>query len=397
VGAWSRPPPRSGATALWQLDLLRGVAVLAVFLQHLGDRFAPFIEASLERALPPSAAPLALTAFHHAWWGVDLFFVLSGFTLALGYLRGFERGAAVPARVFWRRRATRILPAFWVALAVTLAAHRELLCDPRLPRALAAHALLLQGYDAPGAIVLIGAAWSLTTECHFYLVLPAIARPLLDPARPLARRLGFGILLCLGAWLLRDFLHRLVLEPGARTFGIELTQRRLAPCRVDQFVLGALAAGAHRALLRSERARAARRLAPVAALASAAALLASFRPEGALFLEPGGSWPYALMSLSTAALVLAISLWDLPSLLARALAPVHAIGVVSYGVFLYHQLALGVVGARFPPAMGDPDAARLAWTAAAGLALSALAGLASYRWIELPLLRRGEAPRAEAP
>src|SRR6185437_16863872 len=98
-------------------------AILAVFVQHLADRFLPFLEARIASALSAATAPWALTILHHAWWGVDLFFVLSGFSLAQGYVSAFAAGrAGPPARVFLARRAARILPAFFVAIAVMVAA-----------------------------------------------------------------------------------------------------------------------------------------------------------------------------------------------------------------------------------------------------------------------------------
>ncbi len=106
-GLLDRPAPSSGRV-LPQLDALRGVAILAVFVQHLGDRYMRFLDARAEAALPAAIAPWVLTVLHHAWWGVDLFFVLSGFSLAQGYLRAFQLGRAEPARRFLVRRAARI-------------------------------------------------------------------------------------------------------------------------------------------------------------------------------------------------------------------------------------------------------------------------------------------------
>src|SRR5262249_50910545 len=149
----------------------------AVFTQHLDDRFLPVVERAIASALPPTLAPWALTIVHHAWWGVDLFFVVSGFSLALGFLRSAraDRQALAPSRwtrakAFFRRRAARILPAYAVALTVTLAVHFRMLLEPSFPAALAVHALLLQGYLTPGGLVLLNPTWSLTTESHFYLL-----------------------------------------------------------------------------------------------------------------------------------------------------------------------------------------------------------------------------------
>jgi peptidoglycan/LPS O-acetylase OafA/YrhL len=382
-GLLGRPAPTSGRV-LPQLDALRGVAILAVFVQHLGDRYLPLVGGRATAALGPSLAPWALTVLHHAWWGVDLFFVLSGFSLAQGYLRAFEHGRAEPARRFLARRAARILPGYLCAVAVVLAIHPALFGRDGIALALASHLALLQGYVTPGGIVLIGATWSLTTETHFYLLMPLLARPLLarDAQRPWRRAL-FAALVCVIVWATRDALHRLVLEPGVRTALLELTQRRLAVSRLDQFVLGAAAAAAHAELLRAPYAARAARVAPVAVALSVALLVVAFRLEGALQLEPGGSWPYALMSLSTAGMVLAACLCEGRALALVAPSPLRAVGVVSYGVFLYHQLAIGIVGAR----LTGEGWGTLALHGALALGLAIALGLASWLVVERPALR----------
>lgn len=381
----ARPAPSGGGRVLPQLDALRGVAILAVFVQHLGDRFFPFLEARAASALPAATAPWALTILHHAWWGVDLFFVLSGFSLAQGYVSAFAAGRAGPApRVFLARRAARILPAFLAAIAVMIALRPRVVLQPGFPAALGAHLALLQGYVTPGGIVLIGAAWSLTTEAHFYLLLPLLARPLLDPARPARRWLTAGAL-CAFAWGSRALLHAWILEPGVHSALLEASQRRWISSRLDQFVLGALAAALHAAIRTSPRAAEAARRAPLGLALSVAALVVAFRLEGALYLDPHGSWPYALLSLATAALALSASLVEGRALAWIAPAPLCALGVVSYGVFLYHQLALGLVGHALGPEQSTWSA--LGKNAALGLALSVAMGFASWTLIERPALR----------
>ncbi|MFT3769705.1 MAG: acyltransferase [Minicystis sp.] len=366
-----------------QLDALRGVAILAVFVQHLGDRFMPFVDGEVDRALPRALVPWVLTVLHHAHWGVDLFFVLSGFSLAQGYVRAFDAGRPAPsARGFLLRRAARILPGFYAAVAVTLCFHRFTFAMPGFWKAIAAHSLVLQGYVAPGGIVIIGAAWSLTTEAHFYLLLPLLARPLLDRARPI-RRFAIGAAIVLAAWASRALLHALVLEPGVRTALLEDTQRRWITSRLDQFVLGALAAVVHAEITRRGLAARASRFAPPAIALALALLVIGFRLEGELLLVPGGSWPYAIVSLATAVLVLAVTLAEGAALRVLAPAPLCAVGVVSYGVFLYHQLALGLVG----HVLRAPGWASLAANAIGSLALALAAGAASWVIVERPALR----------
>jgi len=371
-----RPAP-AGGRILPQLDALRGIAILAVFVQHLGDRFGSLWEGGA-RALGP-AAPWVLTALHHAWWGVDLFFVLSGFSLSLGFLSAFDAGGPPPdARTFLIRRAARILPGFFAALAVVIALRPEVARAPGFAAALTAHAALLQGYLSPGGIVLIGAAWSLTTEAHFYILLLLIARPLL------ARRaylLGLGMVAL--SWAARAALHVAFVEPGVGGGLFELTQRRLIVSRLDQFVLGMLVACAYVDLQRAGLGARAARVAPVALGAAGAALVVAFRLEGEVFLQHDGFWAYPLMSLATAALVLAACLAGERTTRWIAPAPLRLLGVVSYGIFLLHQLLLGLAGALVP---GEPTWWRLGFTAALGLAASALAGAASWVLVEQPFM-----------
>lgn len=379
----ARPTP-SGGRVLPQLDALRAVAILAVFVQHFGDRFMPFVDAEAERALPPALAPWILTVLHHAHWGVDLFFVLSGFSLAQGFVRAFDRGGAAPSTKAWlRRRAARILPGFYLALAITLAFHRATFAMPGFAASVLTHLLVLQGYVTPGGIVIIGAAWSLTTEVHFYLLLPVLARALFDRRRGLGRGLAVGLAIAAFAWVSRGVLHALVLEPGVRTDMLEATQRRWITSRLDEFVLGAVAATLHAEIARRGASERAARLAPMGLAMSIAALVIGFRLEGALYLEPGGSWPYAIVAAATAGMVLSATLSG--ARFTALLAPrwLCAIGVWSYGIFLYHQLAQGLVGSL----LRAPGWASLAANAAGGLLLAIAAGAASWVLVERPAMR----------
>lgn len=87
-------------------DFLRAAACLMVLFHHLAFRMdmgnvpAPFV---------PVMQFLDMGSF-----GVAVFFVLSGFLLAL------DRGEPMPSlRTFTLRRAARILPGFWLALILS--------------------------------------------------------------------------------------------------------------------------------------------------------------------------------------------------------------------------------------------------------------------------------------
>src|SRR6187431_2685888 len=118
----ARPAPRAAADRIPDIDWLRGVAALGVFVFHVTG-----VAGFPKRTLPPFSiagrtfgnilSPLSLGAS-----GVSLFFVLSGLCLALQQLRaGRVRLPAGETGRYFRSRASRIVPAYWVAVLVSAA------------------------------------------------------------------------------------------------------------------------------------------------------------------------------------------------------------------------------------------------------------------------------------
>ena len=362
-------PGKRAAMTLPQLDALRGIAILAVFTQHLGDRFLPLVRSAIETHVAAPIVPWILTILHHAWWGVDLFFVLSGFSLSLSWLR--SGGSAT--RTFFLRRAARILPGYYVALAVTLIFHRAIILQKDFVPALLMHLVVQQGYFPIGGIVFIGATWSLTTELSYYLLFPWLERLVASPKRHNVALAGALVLL---TFFVRAILHDACLDSGLFAGMLEATQRRWIVSRLDQFLLGALAARAFVALEHSPRAA---RFAPLALLLSVPALIVAFRLEGAYYYEKGGSFPYALLSLVTSSIVLSACLCRGHWVSIIAPRPLAFVGIVSYGVFLYHQLALGLCDFE---GSSPPTWTNLLRTATLALLLSLAVGYASWVLVE---------------
>ncbi|MDP3711752.1 MAG: acyltransferase [Mycobacteriales bacterium] len=175
------------------IDALRAGAALSVLAIHSG---------LFTHGRPTTGVPGG-DAVRYALWahldvGVDVFFALSGYLVAGPFLRRLLDGRPLPdLRRYLIRRALRILPAYWVALAA-------ITFVPFVPWPWwqwALHVLLLQN-PFPGQLSRgLGIAWTLHVEVVFYLLVPAVCylvrrrtgpRPI-APGRIVAV-LGWGLL-----------------------------------------------------------------------------------------------------------------------------------------------------------------------------------------------------------
>jgi len=339
-----------------QLDGLRGLAILAVLGWHL-----------VAAPLGTRTGPLALT-----WAGVDLFFVLSGYLIADILLKA--RPAANYFRVFYARRACRLLPLYALALATYAAARWGLegrpvfapLFTPGEPP-LWAYAAFAQnlgmawgGTFGPGWLAV---TWSLAVEVQFYLMLPLLvryARPTLLPA------------VAVGSLLVGP-LVRAALPPVAGYVSLV--------GRADSFFAGVLVAYALWQPAWARAAHAQRRLARAAlgVLAAGVAVMA-WRPGAFGAVTPWyGTFTHTWLALTFAAALL-LTLTDPRGRLTRGLSlgPLRRLGTVSYGVYLTHQpihrLTFGFA-ADAEPTLNTPTDAALTLLAAA--VTVAVAGLLS--------------------
>jgi len=108
--------------------------------------------------------------------GVSVFFLISGFLLYRPFAASHIAGGVAPAiGKFWVRRFLRIVPAYWVAFAVTnYVMHIDRQVHPGWQSVLIYFGLL-QVYFPSHALTGITQAWSLCTEIAFYLFLPLYA------------------------------------------------------------------------------------------------------------------------------------------------------------------------------------------------------------------------------
>jgi peptidoglycan/LPS O-acetylase OafA/YrhL len=146
------------------LDGVRGIAILGVLLCH---GLCPIkTESSWAHALK--------ALFSFGTFGVDLFFVLSGFLITQILLKNHESSNLL--KVFWIRRIARIMPLYLAFLAVMFAICAFFITEnmPAVPGW--AYLFYLQNfYLAAGASPShfgFDITWSLVIEEHFYLIFP---------------------------------------------------------------------------------------------------------------------------------------------------------------------------------------------------------------------------------
>jgi len=106
------------------------------------------------------------------WIGVDLFFVLSGYLIGGQLLAPLAREQSIKLGRFFARRVLRIMPAYFVILAVyfLLPSWREY---PDMAQPLWKFLLSVQNIALHGGTA-FSHAWSLAVEDQFYLCLPFI-------------------------------------------------------------------------------------------------------------------------------------------------------------------------------------------------------------------------------
>ena len=167
----------SSASNIPELDGLRAVAVLSVFLRHAwGLSGQPQVVIG-----GVDLSPLIVMMAN----GVDLFFVLSGFLLGRGFVAADLAGKPAPSlRRYVRSRAFRILPAYYLALIALFVFFAPMLLNPADVYSnggtvtLASHLLVLQTINpiSYGRWGIASPYWTLTIEVIFYALVPLVAR-----------------------------------------------------------------------------------------------------------------------------------------------------------------------------------------------------------------------------
>jgi peptidoglycan/LPS O-acetylase OafA/YrhL len=179
------------------IDVLRGLAVLAVVLHHVHLRF--LLDRFDVAALLPK--PIGHIVFWSGYYGVLVFFVISGFLITNLSLRRWTALPRIESRAFYLMRFARIVPCLLALILVLsilhLASVADYVIDPArasLPRAIVAalgfHFNWLEGTRGylPGSWDVL---WSLSIEEAFYLFFPLVCIALRSERAIAIALLGF--------------------------------------------------------------------------------------------------------------------------------------------------------------------------------------------------------------
>ena len=147
-----------------RIEGLRALAALAVLTGHA---FAWARDYRWEE----TTATFADRAILGGGFGVYLFFALSGYLLYLPFARRDFATGTVDLRRYGRNRALRILPLYWVSVAVLLVAQEGGGTTEQWWRFL----LFAQELSEETAGTVNPVLWSLVVELQFYVLLPALA------------------------------------------------------------------------------------------------------------------------------------------------------------------------------------------------------------------------------
>ncbi len=359
-----------------EIEMLRGVAILATILIHARITLLPDPIPWLDH----------LTRnYFEFWWGVDLFFAISGYVIARTLLPAIAAAHdldsfVMAAVVFWVRRAWRLIPSAWLWLAISLllsatfprggffdtfhanflSAAAGMLCvaNVRFSAAMAGHT----------AYGITSAYWSLSLEEQFYLVLPVAAFLA-------GRRIGSLVALCSlvlffapPSTLVMEFrIHAALLGVLLAIGERHAVWRRLAPTALAGHRFG-------RALMLGL---------PVLLMATLAASLLSIT-----------STMVGMIAILAAVLVWVAS-YDAGLLMADGVLRrmLCLLGDRSYGIYLVHLPVFALTRAVWLQATGaGAGYGRVGDVAVvmSGLALTALCSEVNHRLVESPLRERGK-------
>lgn len=351
-----------------QLDGLRALAVMVVVAFHfLNNQYAAMDITKLS-----TIEKVLMKGTYFGWCGVDLFFVLSGFLIGTILLTNRESQRFF--KTFYARRFLRIIPIYYVLLLVFLLCKylpwyntEAIIFHKEIP--IGYYFFFLQNF-VMGARGHFGSeaitpTWSLAIEEQFYLIIPCVIY-FLKP-----KYLKYFIIFCL------------VMAPISRLLSVNWYQKyTLLTSRIDSPVMGLLVAYLMQQkgfvmFIKNNLTRV--KIFSVSFLVAAGLLYVFFNT---------GIFNHTIIALNFA-VILIISLFTTEGPYYKILTskPLLRIGMLSYFIYLFHQLVNGMLHLVFlqqkTPMLDGLTAKFITVTA---LIITWLLAELSYKYFEKPLI-----------
>lgn len=339
-----RPDPLAHRSAL--LDCIRAVAITLVLVFHVATRY------------PPDS----LDVVAHFFWvygflGVDMFFPLSGFLITRFLLREDRTSVVGPA--FFLRRVFRIMPLYYLAIAIYVAASLITGVDRDTLENLWAPLTFLTGwyifFNGPETVP-YQITWSLSVEEFAYILFGGVAW--------VARRRfrAFVVLCCVFPLALRTWLY---LQGASDIYFLPIAR------------LDAIAYGGLTAILLQDRGRALPVLLGLIAVATA--------------LSFGGEVLSRSLFLTLIALIVCCVIVVFETRMKHVspgwLRPVALYGFYSYFIYLFHFFNIYLIF-EVSSRLGVPHPPFWAMVALT-MAMTYVQAVWSYRYFEGPLMAFG--------
>ncbi|MDZ7752584.1 MAG: acyltransferase [Gammaproteobacteria bacterium] len=365
------------------LDGLRALACLAVFAEHFQQK----------TGLGGTLGPFDVERWLLSGWGVALLFSLSGFLLSLPLWRNLHTGSPPPRLAgFWARRLVRLAPAYFVCLTI-LIVHNSHWDEPRGVADTVLHFLFLFNFAEFSFYSINPPFWALGIIFQFYILFPL----LFAVARLGGRRGAPWIVgaLAIGGYLLHLALMATIvpaLQPWPfpehilRPEGYVLSRSLLA--HLPHFLLGALAGHywitSHSPTADTTSPHGRRFDISFLVMAGLVTVMLG-TAAGDLASLPHGRYALPLVPIGLALLVLWTPRAPMARLILESL-PIRTLGLISYGIYIYHYPALNLTG-RVMERYGVPPAENMALYAAIALGLTIVVSAGSYLLVEKPILK----------
>lgn len=339
------------------LDGVRALAVAAVLAYHAGFSWA-----------------------RGGFLGVDAFFVLSGYLITALLLDERRSAGGIDVRRFWARRARRLVPALFLLVTAVLA-YAAVFADPNEVQGIRTDSIATLAYVANWREIFGGGSyfaqftapspllhtWSLAIEEQWYVFWPLVVALLMRAGRGSTLLLvAVSLMLAVASALLMAYLRSPGADPSRVYYGTDT--------RAQSLLVGAMLACLLSSGVSVRVARLFRLVAPFC-VAFVGWMWVSMTYDS-LLLYRGG---FGLLALAVAVIIgAAVTAPRSPIAGILSCAPLRRLGVISYGVYLFHWPVYLVL---------TPD--RTGWSDyplfGARVLVTLAVAIASYQLLERPI------------